>query len=249
MTLNVFKFSIFIKNKKNSSDIKQSIINSYSEKSKHNGTYMEFVKKKWIEIEKEQIKTIYSEKAIVTYNKISNTRYFLVELDEHDSIDQVTYEVIVISYLDDVSQALNYAFDDIKTKLKSFKLTLIDNKALLFIYDGNDIISNRIMIKSNIFSYSGFKIKEIVRMIIILLLAIIALIVSISSTDNTTDNVCYSVIASCIFFLITEGLLKISFKKTIEIKDLTNWVEKRDDLSHAPDELSNGYKDLKNPAV
>lgn len=245
----MFKFSIFIKAKNNSSDIKESIINCYKEKSKHTSDYKQFVEKKWSKIDKEQIKTIYSKKAIVTYNDISKTQYFIVEIDEHDSFDQVTYEVIVISSIEDVSTALNFAFDDIKAKLNSFKLKIIDNKALLFIYSGNDIISNEIMIKSKVFSYSEFKPKEIIRMVLILLFAIIAFMISLSSTNSTTDNVCYSIIASCIFFLISEALLKINFKKTIEIKDLTNWVEKRDDLTNTTTGFSDAYDAIKSPVV
>ena len=244
--MNVFKFSIFIKSKDNS-DIKKSIINCYSQRSQHTSNYKEFVEKKWREIEKEQIKTIYSERAIMTYNNISNTMYFLVEIDEYDASDQVTYDVIVLSSLEDVSEALNYVFDDIKGKLNCFKLKLIDNKALLFIYADNDIISNSIMIKSNVFSYTGFKMRETIRMLITLLLAVIAFIISLSSSDSTLDNVSYSVIASCIFFAASEAILKINVKKTVEIKDLTNWVEKHDKPITPAKDLNDAAKNLQNP--
>ncbi|EQB89738.1 hypothetical protein J2Z44_001308 [Clostridium punense] len=245
--MNVFKFSISIKSKHSCSDIKQSVMNCYKEKSKHAETYKEFAERKWSEIKKEQIKTMYSEKAVISYNYLSKTHYYIVQIDEHDSIDQATYEVVVISSIEDISEALNYAFDDIKSKLTNFKLKLIDNKALLFIYVGEDIISNKIMIKSNVFSFSKFLYREIFRLSIMLLVTLLGLFLSFTSESSTVDNVCYSVIASCIFFIVSEILIKINFKKTIEIKDLTNWVEKHDILITDFDGLDDDYNAIQNP--
>ncbi|NKF05690.1 hypothetical protein J1C67_16540 [Clostridium gasigenes] len=246
--MNVFKFSTFIKVKKSSNNIKKSIINCYKEKSSYSETYNDFVKRKWTEIEKEQIRTMYSERAVIAYSKISNSRYFMVEIDEHDAIDQVTYEIIVLSSLQDINEALNNVYDDITNKLSNFKVTLIDNKALLFIYVGDDIISNKVMIKSNVFSYSKFLKKEFFRILLLILIIFIGITISFVSSNNAVDNICYSVSASCIFFLISEFLFKFNLNKTIEIKDLTNWVEKNDELNKNGN-LNITYSSLENPSV
>lgn len=246
--MNVFKFSIFIKSTKSTSDIKESVLNCYKEKSKHTNNYKDFVERKWKEIDKEQIRSMYSEKAIISYNDISNTKYYIVGITEHDSIDQVTYEVIVISSLEDISKALNIAYDDIKDKLSGFKLTLVDSKALLFIYDGTDIISNSIMIKSNVFSYSKFLMREIIRIIVLGLVFIIALLICILSNNDTLISVSSSVMASCFFFLVSEILLKMNFKKTIEVKVFSKWVEKCDPLINALD-INEESTSFHNPSV
>lgn len=228
--MNIFKFMIHVESKDSTSDIKQCVINSYSEKSKRNADYKKYAQEEWSKIGKDKLKALYSENAIITYSSISRCTYCLVDIDDNDSIDQISFDVIVISNIEDICESLNHVYKDITKKLNRHKIKLIDSKALLFIYENNDIISTEIMIKADIFSFSKFRTREIIRIVLISLIALIALGTSVKSKDNATMNICYSLIASCLFFIVSEVIMKINHRKEIEIKDFSKWVEKHDPL-------------------
>lgn len=246
--MNIFKFTVHITSKKQIADIKKSIINCYSEKSKRNSDYKSYCENQWRNLDKEQIKALYSEKSILAYSNISNCHYYLVEVDENDSIDHLSLEVFIISEVDDITNTLNHVFNDMKMKLKKFKIETIDKKALLFIYTGKDIISTEFMIKADIIQFSGFNIKEMFRVAGIILIALVSFVIAIKAKDITVKNVSYSMIAASFFFLLTEFLMKISIKREIKIKDFSKWIEKKDKVMSSFQELNN-EQSLESPEV
>lgn len=242
--MNVFKFHLWVEAKSNIRSISQEIENIYASKSTEIGGYNKYVIKTWEELGKEKIIALYPTSALLVCCKRARCTYFLVDATPSHEVDQMTVEVFIISELEDISAVYNIVYKDIKKKLKrNFKMGLTEKQALLYIYDGNDIVASHVVVKANIISFTGFKTIEIVRGIVFGILAVFFVIIAAMSKETPTIcNVMYSLAASSIFFIITEFLIKISKNQQIEIKDLTNWIKMEDFVNKINDqdiELSN----------
>lgn len=246
--MNVFKFNILVEVKDSTNQISDEIKRIYASKSNQSRTYEDYVKKKWENINKENIVTLYAKDAILTYVNKSKTTYFIIDVDANDAVDHCSVEVIVLSEMDDIKDAFNIVYKDLNKKLKKeFKMSLIDDQAFLYIYDGEDIVAAHVMIKAKVVSFSGFRKIEIIRSCIFSFLAIVLLIIVGISKNADMNDILVSLAASSIFFVITEFLVKISFSKIVEIKNFTNWL-KTEERTEARTEV-NGKQNsiLENP--
>lgn len=242
--MNIFKFHLWIEAKSSVNSISQEIINTYMSKSKELTDYKEHVVQTWNGLGKERVIALYPISALLVCGNIARSSYFLVDLNKSHDIDQMTIEVFVESELEDISTAYNLVYQDIKKKLSGkFKISLTENQVLLYVFDGNDIISPNVVVKANIISFTGFRKIEIIRGCILGGLAIIFVIIAgVNPNATTVCNIMYSLAASSIFFIVTEFLIKISVTQQIEIKDLTNWIKTEDIILKIDDqniELSN----------
>lgn len=229
--MNIFKFhiSIDVKDKTNSNPICEQITNIYSSKSSKFKTYKEYVIQKWESIKKDNISAIYPAHSLLTYVNKSKCTYFIVDSYPNDAIDQVTVEVFVLSELNNINDAFNIVYKDLQKKMKkTLKISLIDNQALLYIYDGKDIIATHVMIKADVVSYSKFSKAEIARSCFFGVFALVFFVAPIYSNKAEFNNIMYSLGASCIFFIISEFMIKISINKIVEIKSFTIKTEERE---------------------
>lgn len=250
MNMNVFKFSINIKSKMSCKNLEEKIINRYYEQSKTDLNYKKYSQMKWTSIAKEQIRAIYSEKAVIVFNSISNVNYYLVDNGENNSVDNVTYDVMIMSTTSDINYDFNVVYDDIKKILSDCKCETIEDIAYLFIYDGKDIITSSIMIKSNVVGFNKVSKSELWRYIvvaIILFIFSIVALVSIKNEDAFWSNISCSIGASCIFFIISELIVKVNLKKVLVINDLSNYIKSNDRINNNFN-IDNEADNLKNPA-
>lgn len=236
--MNVFKFYLLVEAKSSMNSISQEITNTYASKSAEAIDYKKRVSRTWNELGKENIVALYPSSALLVCGEKARCMYFFADANKSHEVDQITLEVLVISELEDVSAAYNIVYQDIKKKMKGkFKISLTEKQVLLYVYDGNDIVASRVVVKANIVSFTGFRRIEMYRGIFLGVLAAIFLIIAAVSKDvPTLCNVMYSLAASSIFFIITEFLIKISRKQQIEIKDLTNWLITEDSMKKQNDQ-------------
>lgn len=228
--VNIFKFHLHVEVKSSVNSIPQAIAATYASKQRGIDNYKDFVNKKWNDLGKDNIITLFPETAILVYSEIARCKYFFIDTDPSHDLDQMTTEVFIISQLEDISDAYNIVYKDIKKKLRGkFKFKLTEKKAFLYVYDGNDIIASRVVVKADIITFTRFRPVEIVRDVILIILAtIFVIIAAIPKNNSTLCNVMYSLAASSIFFIITDVLVKICCSQKIEIKDLTNWIQTED---------------------
>ncbi len=249
-SLNVFKFSINILNKNNlPNNIKTEIYRKYSDNSSYRTNYKKYCIKQWGKIDKDNIRGLYSSNSIVSFVNISKNHYYLVEVDNQDSKDQISLDVFVISELDDVTDSFNIVYNDINKKLKGLKLKVIDKKALLYIYDGSDITSTDFMIKADIVKFNEFNNNEIFQLLIIGITILFAIIIAFKYNNDSIFNGCISWIVSSLLFLLSSLLMKVNFrKKKIKIKDFSKWIEKKDSVMRDYDN-SDDIIELESPIV
>lgn len=242
--MNVFKFHISLRAKDSISSIPGKVQEIFASKSIHGSKYTEKVKEKWSQERGDQIRALYPPEAVLVYGDINKCTYYLIESNANNSIVHTTLQVFVKSELDNINQAFEVVYKELRAMLKKdFRIEIVEPKVLFYIYSDGDICTPDILINADLIKYSKPTRLEVIRYAILGILTVLFVIIFLISSDGQIDNIMYSLVGSCIFFIVSELLIKFRLTYTLSITDFENLFEK--DQPYQTVESSDGQ--LTNP--
>ncbi len=226
--MNVFKIKINIEYKISSLEnraIKDYINYAFKDSSTNGDDYNSYLSKSWNSILYENVKALYTVDSLKALGSQNSVRYFIFDTNNDDSKKQVDYEVLIISQLDNINTSYNLCLKLIKKHLKECKISVVNKKAYIYIYDGNDIVSNEIAIKASINKIS-FTLNDAIRYFFTVVAVAILLFSRSATSDLDNDSVINSILATIICLVVSEVISKFGKKTTLEIVSLSNCIER-----------------------
>lgn len=224
--MNIYTFRIEIKSWKKKNNMEEEIINRFRENSSEEQDYHTYVLECWRK-EAENIRLAYSEENIVATAQEGLSKYYVKKVQKNDDLKKVQFEIVVVSHNEEINNSISSVYKSLKRKLRFCNLSICDNKAMLYITDGKDILILDVLVKAKyVVNRWDFSVRELFRLILVAMTFIITLVITIINSDELAK----SIMVSCAFWLISEPIVKIRWTRELEVSDLTNCFTPREEV-------------------
>ncbi len=222
--MNIYRFKIEVKSKKNQFDMEMVIRDCFKRHSTKGQNYKSYIKKTWND-EKDEIKALFTESQILALVREDRLRYYVAKVNDNDDPHKIQLDILVISYAEKINDSIKRVDSSLRKKLEGYTVTISDNVANLYITRDDNILSIDLAIKANVVvKLFNFGVREWIRNIAILLLLILSGVFTYYVEDAVFNAVWLSLLTSSIFWIITEVLVKMKVFKELEVNDLTNCI-------------------------
>jgi hypothetical protein len=233
--MNIIQF--FIEVHKNTTDIKNLIIETFKNASSNPTIYSTEIIREW-NLQKPNLRSLYNDQDLVAFQIRENIKYYIFDssITHVSNSNRITLDLLIVSNVEDIDYSINIVIKDIKEKLNSGTIKVLRQSGIfLFPYNSSneDIYESDHKLKA-IFYKKSPNIWEKLRFIIVLVITI-SLMIFHKYGNPTTDlaSILISLYTAGIIFLITEFLIKgvpmiyyiLNKNYSISINDLSNCIQ------------------------